>query len=157
MQQALTKPQPAKVSFWQFFITQEYSVREIDSDNKYSFWSLSRVILMGYPANLKEAEIWQVNKEIDNFIVLQPRSILLINGLKIIDVDYEEILSSTFRVDCSNFITIFISSLISDGEIIWEYENRPVNERTIQFAHYLCKRIGEMKHKMHIPSIAIQE
>lgn len=69
MQQARTKPQPATVSFWQF-MKQDCSLREINSDNQFSFWFLNEIILRDYPLNLEEAEIWQVNKEINNFIIL---------------------------------------------------------------------------------------
>lgn len=157
MQQAARKPQPAKVSFWQFS-TQVYFVREIDSNNKFIFWFLNKIVLKDYPLNLEEAEIWQVNKEIDNFIILQPQSIVLINSLEIIDIGYKEILSSAFRIDYSDLsIQIFIHSLIHDGEIIWKYEIRPLNERVMQFADYLCRRIGEMEQQMHTQTTAIQE
>lgn len=157
MQQARTKPQPATVSFWQF-MKRDCSLREINSDNQFSFWFLNEIVLKDYPLNLEEAEIWQVNKQIDNFIILQPQSIVLISKSEIIDVGCEEIIASAVRLDFDNsIIQIFISSLIYDGEIVWEYKIRPVNERTVEFVHYLCYRIGEIKQQMYTPSTAIQE
>jgi hypothetical protein len=80
------------------------SLREINSDNQFSFWFLNEIILRDYPLNLEEAEIWQVNKEIDNFIILQPQSIVLINNSEIIDVGCEEIIASAVRLDFDNSI-----------------------------------------------------